>query len=43
MNRVKGYHTASGYVGFLLNGEKMFFAPEQEYLDYIKEQDDNAA
>lgn len=32
----KGYNTQSGYIGFV-NGEKMFFSCERDYLDYIKE------
>ena len=31
----KGYHVASGYVGFLSDGSRMFFATERDYLEYI--------
>lgn len=34
---IKGYYTASGYVGFLNNGKRMLFATEQECKEYIED------
>ncbi|MBQ8619121.1 MAG: hypothetical protein IJ418_16690 [Clostridia bacterium] len=30
-----GYHTPSGFVGFLPNGRKMLFATDREYYEYL--------
>ena len=46
MFRPKGYHVPSGYIGFLVDGRRMFFVSEQEYLDYVSQEDstdENAA
>ena len=34
---IKGYYTASGYVGFLIDGRRMLFATEGEYREYIED------
>lgn len=33
---MKGYHTASGYMGFI-NGGYILFASEEEYKEYMAE------
>lgn len=33
---MKGYNTASGYMGFV-NGTYILFATEDEYLEYMEE------
>lgn len=33
---MKGYNTASGYMGWV-NGEYMLFATEDDYLEYVEE------
>ena len=33
---MKGYHTASGYMGFI-NGGYILFASEEEYKEYVAE------
>lgn len=33
----KGYYTHQGYVGFLPGGQRMIFATQDEYLDYLRE------
>ena len=35
MSYPKGYHTASGYVGFVSDTDKMFFATEQDYIEFM--------
>ena len=35
MFRPKGYHVPSGYIGFLSDGRRMFFATEQDYIEYV--------
>jgi len=37
MFRPKGYYVGSSYVGFLPGNVKMVFPTEQEYLDYIRQ------
>ena len=37
---IKGYNTATGYMGFV-NGEYKLFASEQDYLDYISDKGEN--
>ena len=32
---MKGYHVASGYMGWV-NGEYMLFATEEEYREYME-------
>ena len=34
MNHMKGYTTASGYMGYV-NGEYILFASEADYLEYM--------
>ena len=41
MFRPTGYFIPSGYVGFLPNGRKMFFASESDYDEYISEISDD--
>ena len=33
---MKGYNTASGYMGWV-NGEYILFATEDDYLEYVEE------
>ena len=35
---MKGYYTPYGYIGFV-NGKKMLFASESEYIEYLKSKD----
>lgn len=37
---IKGYHTATGYMG-LVDGEYKLFASEQDYLEYISDKGEN--
>ena len=41
MFRPRGYYTDSGYIGFLPNGQKMYFPTYDEYMEYVD--DDQAA
>lgn len=36
MFHLKGFYTASGYVGFLPDGSRMIFATPDEYSDYVR-------
>lgn len=33
----KGYYTSSSYIGFLPDGNRMGFATQEEYEEYIRE------
>ena len=33
---MKGYHTESGYMGYV-NGKYMLFASEEDYFEYLQE------
>ena len=33
----RGDYTSQGYVGFLPDGERMFFPTSDEYLEYLRE------
>lgn len=37
-NECKGYVVSSGYIGYV-DGEKMLFATEDDYIEYIKEEE----
>lgn len=32
----KGYHVASGYIGYISKDQTMFFATERDYLEYME-------
>ena len=36
---MKGYYEGYSYVGFMLNGKKMRFATEQEYVEAYEEEE----
>ena len=42
MFRPKGFYAGSNYIGYLPNGETMKFPTEQEYLEYLGNQDEAA-
>jgi len=35
----RGFHTSYGYIGLLSGNKKIMFPTEQEYLDYISDDD----
>ena len=37
---MKGYYEGYSYVGFMLNGKKMRFATEQEYVEAYEEEEE---
>ena len=38
-----GYTTRQGYTGFLPDGRRMVFPTQDEYYDYVRDTDDDAA
>ena len=38
---MKGYAVSSGYMGYIGNGHYMLFATEQDYEDWLEENEDN--